>query len=581
MKTNNDKIQSPGRKIHLAALANLLGILVFFLYYRYLNPDPRVMTLWKSNITVNILFFGFAALPFIIIGFINKAKRSFIDNIVSKDPATRSLEENSQLLDFLFRRPRYYFLFSFFAWVFEGILWGVLSWVIEADSYFDSFVQTVLGCTAAGAIAALFAFIIADKITRQEVVRLFPELEHLNGPVNFNLKKLVLLILSVVGLMPVLMIGYLSFLHVDQAIITQDFSRLSLIRNTNISIFIMSILLTIMAIGWITRNISRPLVDMANLMKKVSTGDFSARMPVTTDDEIGYVSGGLNKMVVELSALYKSMEQKVIERTERLNNALDEVEQSNKKIMDSISYSQRIQNSLLPNINVIQRFLPQSFFLWKPRDVVGGDIYYAEKVEAGFVIAVIDCTGHGIPGALMTMIAASSLRRVIIDEGSRNPAEVLMLLNSNVKKLLRQDRETTISDDGLDAAICFVNLNKNNLTYAGAKLPLTYLQNGKLVTLKGDRQSIGYKKSNLEFEFTNHYIDIHDGMTFYLYTDGIVDQLGGDKRIPFGKTKFCDLLLKCNNSPFNKRQSMIAEELEKYQGENETQDDITVIGFQL
>lgn len=581
MENNRKKIQSPDRKIHLAALANVLGIIVIYFYYRFLNPDPHTVTFWRSNITANILFFVLAALPFIVIGFINKAQRASIAEIISKDQAIWSSEEILQLLDYLLRIPRYYFLFSFFAWTFEGVLWGVLSWILERGTFFSSFFSTVLGCSAAGAVAALFAFIIADKMTRQEVVKLFPNLEFLNRPVNFSLTKITLLILCVVGLMPVLLIGFLSFLHAEHAIMTQDLARLSILRNTNISIFILSIFLTVMAIGWITRNISRPLVNMAELMKKVSTGDFSGRMQITTDDEIGYVSGGLNKMIMELSVLYQSLELKVKERTEKLNIALSEVEQSNMKIMDSISYSQRIQHSLLPNVDAIQQFLPQSFFLWMPRDVVGGDIYYVESFDTGFMIAVIDCTGHGIPGALMTMATASSLRRITMDEGCLNPADILSRLNSIIKTSLHQDTDHATSNDGLDASVCFFNTTEKNLTFAGARLPLVYIKNSEIITVKSDRESIGYRKSDINFTFTNHQIDLENGMTFYLFTDGIVDQLGGKKRMPFGKKRFYDLLLEIQSSSFEEQQNKISGAFEEYKGDNETQDDVTVIGFRL
>ncbi len=297
-----------------------------------------------------------------------------------------------------------------------------------------------------------------------------------------------------------------------------------------------------------------------------------------------------NRQLAErsLKKAHNELEIKVEERTEELsvkntllNKALEDVEQSKKKIMDSISYSQRIQNSLLPNIDTSQKFLPQSFYLWKPRDVVSGDIYYAEAFDNGFIIAVIDCTGHGVPGAFMTMMASSGLRRITIDEGCLNPAEILSRLNSIIKTSLHQDTEHATSDDGLDASICFVNTNEKTLTYAGARLPLVYIKNGKIIVVRGDRHSIGYKRSNLNFEFSNHQIDIEAEMVFYLYTDGIVDQLGGEKIMPFGKTRFHNLLLDNHNRSFEKQQNEIFEVFEKYMGENERQDDVTVVGFSV
>jgi PAS domain S-box-containing protein len=147
----------------------------------------------------------------------------------------------------------------------------------------------------------------------------------------------------------------------------------------------------------------------------------------------------------------------------RLNQTLEEVEEINEKIMASIRYAKVIQTSLLPNLDGSNIYLPDSFVIWLPKDVVGGDIFFKDLFTdpdscSGFIFAVIDCTGHGVPGAFMTMIASSGLRRIIKDEGCRNPAEILKQLNFIVKTSLQQDKEETLSDDGLDAAICFVEL---------------------------------------------------------------------------------------------------------------------------
>ncbi len=273
--------------------------------------------------------------------------------------------------------------------------------------------------------------------------------------------------------------------------------------------------------------------------------------------------------------------QVVYNSEDELENERQKVENSNRKITDSIKYAHRIQNSLLPNMVSVKQFLPQNFFYWKPRDIVGGDIYYAECFKNGFLLAVIDCTGHGVPGALMTMVASSGLRRITIDEGCLDPADILNRLNSIIKTSLHQDTEHATSDDGLDASVCFVNTTDKTLTYAGARLPLIYINGNETTIVKGDHQSIGYKKSDLDYKFTNHDIDIHDGMAFYLYTDGIVDQLGGKKRIPFGKRRFCDLLLKSHNESFREQQNMLTDVFEKYKGDNEIQDDITVVGFSV
>ncbi len=257
------------------------------------------------------------------------------------------------------------------------------------------------------------------------------------------------------------------------------------------------------------------------------------------------------------------------------------VEAVNKMIMESIQYAKIIQSSLLPNMEQVKTYLPNSFFLWMPRDVVGGDMLYAESVADGFIVAVIDCTGHGVPGAFMTMIASTNLKRIIREETCHNPAEILKRLNFSVKTSLQQDTEYAQSDDGLDAAICLVKPHEKRLIFAGAKLPLYYIDNDKLTVIKGDKQSLGYKKSDLNFTFTNHTIDVKEGLSCYLSTDGFLDQLGGPKRFPLGNKRFKKLLLETCHDTFDEQSEQLLQAFNEYKGDNERQDDVTVVGFGL
>lgn len=271
----------------------------------------------------------------------------------------------------------------------------------------------------------------------------------------------------------------------------------------------------------------------------------------------------------------------------KVNETLREVEEANRKIMDSIRYAKVIQTSLLPNLDGANVYLPDSFVLWMPRDVVGGDIFFKDLVSdpqgrEGFIMAVIDCTGHGVPGAFMTMIASSGLRRIIKDEGCHDPATILKQLNFVVKTSLQQDKKDTLSDDGLDAAICFISDFKDKgkiLTYAGAKIPLFYVENNEVNIIKGDRQSIGYKRSDLGFSFTNHTMKIEEDMSFYLSTDGFIDQLGGVHNRRFGTAQFKNLIKENAHLPFERQRKVFIRAFNEYKGTNERRDDVTVIGF--
>ncbi len=297
----------------------------------------------------------------------------------------------------------------------------------------------------------------------------------------------------------------------------------------------------------------------------------------------------LNRQMLKASEEYgKKLEIDVADRTRNLNEknrelnaTLEKVEEANRKIMDSIQYSKMIQSSLLPNWKNLKQQLPDSFVIWRPRDIVGGDLVVLEFFEHQFLAGVIDCTGHGVPGAMMTMVASTGLRRITTTEGYLDPAEILRRLNIVVKKSLQQDTEFTRSNDGLDAAFCLVSPEENFMKYAGARLPLLIADDGNLRRIKGDRQSLGYKSSDLDFDFTSHRIDIKDEMSFYMHSDGIVDQLGGEKRLSFGKKRLEKALNENAKKPFTEQKRILLERFEAYKGDNEIQDDLTVLGFKV
>ncbi|MDM8514971.1 two-component regulator propeller domain-containing protein [Desulfobacterales bacterium HSG16] len=286
------------------------------------------------------------------------------------------------------------------------------------------------------------------------------------------------------------------------------------------------------------------------------------------------------------------LEKKVEERTCDVNLALEKVNDANDKVMDSLRYAKMIQTSLLPNSDQIKSWFPKSFVIWMPRDVVSGDIFFMDSFidsdgTHGLIAAVVDCTGHGVPGAFMTMIASSGLRRIIKNEGCYNPARILKLLNFAVKTALQQDTQYAVSDDGLDAAVCsirFSGADSSILTFSGARIPLIYTVDGKATVIKGNRHSIGYKRSDLNFDFTNHKMNIAKEMSFYMATDGYQDQLGidekrGFKYRRFGTKRLRELLKKNSEYPFEYQKEELIRIFKLYQAENERQDDVTILGF--
>lgn len=281
----------------------------------------------------------------------------------------------------------------------------------------------------------------------------------------------------------------------------------------------------------------------------------------------------------DLDRYSQTLEERVTERTEKLHQILKRLEITNRRITDSIAYARRIQKSLLPDAARVGRILGPHFILWKPRDMVGGDIYSVDRTDTGFLVTVMDCTGHGVPGAFMSMIASSLLKRLIRSVDPLDPAELLMQLNRGGRASLRHDRDDAISDDGLDAGICFVDRDRQTLTFAGARLSLVYLAGNEVIRVKGDRQSLGYQSSDPDYVYTNHEIDLAAGMRFYLFTDGYTDQMGAEKKIRFGTRRFMDLLKDSRDVSLQSQGKRLTDAFHAHRGSRIVQDDLTVIGF--
>lgn len=196
-----------------------------------------------------------------------------------------------------------------------------------------------------------------------------------------------------------------------------------------------------------------------------------------------------------------------------------------------------------------------------------------------FVVAVIDCTGHGVPGAFMTILAVTGLRRIIHEEKEYNPARILNKLNAYVKHSLGDTRQ---SDDGMDAGICRFRSYDRILEYAGAKIPLYEIRDNTVFILKADKQSLGYVNSGMDVDFTLHEIKVI-GQVFYMVTDGYIDQLGGESERPkrFGSKRFKDQLEACHGKPFVDQKDMFEAALKEHQGPHDNTDDVTLVGFSI
>lgn len=262
----------------------------------------------------------------------------------------------------------------------------------------------------------------------------------------------------------------------------------------------------------------------------------------------------------------------------QIESQRDILDLQNKKINASIQYAQNIQRAILPvKHNISESF--ENFIIYKPKDVVSGDFYWYAKLGDIAFVASVDCTGHGVPGAFMSMIGNSLLNEIVLEKQVKEPAKILSLLNEKVIEALRQ--EETENSDGMDVCFIAINLKSYELTYSGAKRPLILFNQNKkeLEEIKGDRISIG-GKNNKNKKFTNHNVKINSGDILYLSSDGLTDQNNSERK-RFGTSKLQEIIINNISASLKEQGEIIEKELQDFQKEEEQRDDISLIGLKI
>jgi serine phosphatase RsbU (regulator of sigma subunit) len=294
---------------------------------------------------------------------------------------------------------------------------------------------------------------------------------------------------------------------------------------------------------------------------QVAKGDLSQQV-----DFLGTFAEAFNSMIASLR------EKRRIE---------EELREANTTILEGMEYARTIQSALLPRESEILGTTAEFFSLWKPRDVIGGDLFAFKSVDEGFVVAVIDCTGHGVPGAVMTMIAGTCFQRSIEEEGHEDPARVLQSLNRLVKETLHQRHSETPSDDGLDIGLCYVNRHQRSIRFAGAKIGLLLSTERGIDYVLPDRQSVGYKSSRLKYAYKSHLIECPRATACYMATDGLTDQMGGPRGFSYGKSRFRKMIAELHDIPIAEQKAMLERDWQMWRGHEPQIDDLTCVGFSL
>ncbi len=270
------------------------------------------------------------------------------------------------------------------------------------------------------------------------------------------------------------------------------------------------------------------------------------------------------------------------ELKEELQKTKGVIEVQNKKIMDSINYAKRIQEAIIPTKETLDKLLGDYFLFYKPKDLVSGDFPWVYERGNYVYIAVVDCTGHGVPGAMMSLIGALLLNDVVnSQQEDRTPADILDLLHLGVVKTLKQDDPGNKSADGMDVAICRINKLNNEILFSGAHRPLYHLKDGELIQYKGCKFPIGGMHYSGKNTFINHRVKMAEDDSIYFFSDGLPDQFGGPNSSKFGPKRVRDLIVENHKKSMKDLKEVFEENFQEWKAESKQIDDVLLVGIKF
>ncbi|MCX6256051.1 MAG: SpoIIE family protein phosphatase [Bacteroidia bacterium] len=346
-------------------------------------------------------------------------------------------------------------------------------------------------------------------------------------------------------------------------------------------VFIITMLVLTVVIYRKTKVITLPIKKLVENVDRITNGNLRERAEVTGNNEITKLSEKFNMMISQLESYYYELEEKVKERTLKIEKQKEEIEEQKKHIMDSIYYARRIQNAILPSFSMIETHLKSYFILYLPKDIVSGDFYWVCEVDGHLMVSAVDCTGHGVPGAFMSIVGFNQLNYAVNVKKARNAGTILDELNQGVISTLNEGKSDASIKDGMDMALCVFDLAAKKVEFAGANNPLILIRNNEVVKYKGDRFPIGAFEGNNPQRFKNNEIDLLEGDCLYLSSDGYADQFGGPDGKKFMFRRFEELLLEIHSQPMDVQKEVLHKTLYEWMGVNDQVDDVLVIGIRV
>jgi sigma-B regulation protein RsbU (phosphoserine phosphatase) len=328
----------------------------------------------------------------------------------------------------------------------------------------------------------------------------------------------------------------------------------------------------------VNRVVLKPLFKLTESAQEMAAGNYTVALPASRNDEIGALTAAFTSMADKVRLHTEELEDTVRERTRELVLANQEMAAVHKKISDSISYASLIQRAILPDRELNAALGDNHFVLWRPRDVVGGDFYVYREVEGGCLLGVVDCAGHGVPGAFMTMFARAAIDQAIAAAGVTDPAGILLRTDQAIRAMLLTDGGQRDIATNMDAGFAWIDFVARRVTFSGAKIALHWCDGEQVGTIAGGRRAAGDRHPG---QYHNETTELHASRTFYMTTDGFLDQAGGAKGYGFGSARFSAMLRQHANRPLSEQGAAFASALAAYQGEHPQRDDITILSFRF
>jgi len=360
--------------------------------------------------------------------------------------------------------------------------------------------------------------------------------------------------------------------EIDEA---EAFSHVVNLRNYIIQGFVGLLLIVFLVSFLVSKQITKPLKELTIDAAEISNGNFDVVLNTNTKDEIGTLADGFRKMQISISNLVHGLEDTVRERTAEVVMQKDIIEEKQKEVLDSINYAKRIQYTLLANDSFLRKYLSDHYVIFKPKDIVSGDFYWATKTDTNFYLAVCDSTGHGVPGAFMSLLNISFLNEAINEKKIIEPNKILDYVRQRLIKNISKDG----GQDGMDAILLCFDLKTREVTYAAANNAPVLIRAGEIIEYEADKMPVGIGIRNEPFKLFK--IDAVKDDILLIYTDGFADQFGGPKGKKFKYKQLKENLVANHHLPLIEQKEKLVSVFEKWKGDLEQVDDVCVIGIKI